>query len=400
MDVTTGGSRTSGHVPPQPPRDRPHPARWASKPGDTDLDVFMSGTVFLDIVFTGLDHRPAGGEEVWSTGMGSAPGGIANLAVAASRLGLRTGLAAAFGDDAYGDFCWSTLAEQEGVDLSRSRRFPHWHTPVTVSMADATDRGMVTHGHPPPVALGEMIGEPPRSAAAIVDLGPGGGASGPAGTTTWVERAARQGTLVFADLGFDPTGAWDRDVLDRLLHCHAFMPNAVEAMAYTRTTTPQEALYAIADLVPLAIVTNGAQGALALDAGSGEEVSVPALRTHALDPTGAGDVFGAAVVVGTLGGWPLLERISFASLCAALAVQHFGGSLAAPGWGDIADWWSDLRAVAGATAYEQSLLRRFAFLDDVIPTGPIATTRRAEATLAHLSDLPGPPAGTPPGASL
>ncbi|MDC5697821.1 PfkB family carbohydrate kinase [Intrasporangium calvum] len=382
---------------PHPPR-RPSPSPPDERRRSTDLDVFMAGTVFLDIVFTGLDHRPAGGEEMWSTGMGSAPGGIANLAVAASRLGLRTGLAAAFGDDAYGDFCWSTLAEQEGVDLSRSRRFPHWHTPVTVSMADAHDRAMVTHGHPPPVDLGEMIGAPPRSAAAIADLGMTW--SGGESARTWVQRAKEQGTLVFADLGFDPTGAWDRTVLEQLRHCHAFMPNAVEAMAYTRTETPQEALYAIADLVPLAIVTNGAHGALALDTASGEEVAVPALRTRALDPTGAGDVFGAAVVVGTLERWPLVDRISFASLCAALAVQHFGGSLAAPGWGDIADWWADLRSVAGATAYEHSLLRRFAFLDDVIPTGPIATTRRAEATLAHLSDLPHPDGAAPPPASM
>ena len=362
----------------------------------TDLDVFMSGTVFLDIIFTGLDHRPTGGEEVWSTGMGSSPGGIANLAVAASRLGLRTGLAAAFGDDAYGDFCWSTLAEQEHVDLSRSRRFGGWHTPVTVSMADTTDRAMVTHGHPAPMGPDEMIGEPPRSAAAIIDIAPGSTAFGSRSGPSWVELARRQGTKIFADLGFDPTGAWDRAVLDQLEHCYAFMPNAVEAMAYTRTSTPQEALYAIADLVPLAIVTNGAQGALALDAESGEEVTMPALRTRALDPTGAGDVFGASVVLGTLAGWPLHDRIAFATLCSALAVQHFGGSLAAPGWGDIADWWAAQQAVATGTAYEHALVRRFGFLDAVIPRGPVTASRRAEATLAHLSDLPGQVLANPP----
>ncbi len=64
------------------------------------------------------------GTEVWASGMGSSPGGIANLAVATSRLGLRTTLAAAFGDDAYGDFCWRTLEEQEGVALTRSAATP------------------------------------------------------------------------------------------------------------------------------------------------------------------------------------------------------------------------------------------------------------------------------------
>jgi sugar/nucleoside kinase (ribokinase family) len=96
------------------------------------FDLFVYGTVFLDIVFTGLAQPPGAGTEVWAEGMGSCPGGIANLAIAASRLGLRTSLAAAFSSDDYGDFCWRTLAEQEGVDLSRSRRFEGWHSPVTV----------------------------------------------------------------------------------------------------------------------------------------------------------------------------------------------------------------------------------------------------------------------------
>ena len=111
------------------------------------VDVFMSGTVFLDIVFTGLPVTPAAGTEVWAAGMGSCPGGIANLATASARLGLRTSLAAGFGDDVYADFCWRTLADQERVDLSRSRRFAQWHTPVTVSMAVQRDRPQPDVGH-------------------------------------------------------------------------------------------------------------------------------------------------------------------------------------------------------------------------------------------------------------
>src|SRR5690349_6321015 len=103
--------------------------------GDPDVDVFLQGMVFLDIVFTGLSAMPKNGTEVWAEGMVSSPGGIANLAVAASRLGLKTALGAAFSDDDYGEFCWRTLEEQEGVDLSHSRRYPAWHSPVTVSIA-------------------------------------------------------------------------------------------------------------------------------------------------------------------------------------------------------------------------------------------------------------------------
>src|SRR5207302_7660821 len=139
--------------------------------GEPEIDVLVSGLVFFDIVFTGLDRPPSLGTEVWTGGMGSGPGGIANLAVPLRRLGLRTALAAAFGPDVYGEYCWEVLAEQEGVDLSRSRFFPGWHSPVTVSLAYQQDRALVTHGHEPPVGADELIGVPPRTRAAVLDLG-------------------------------------------------------------------------------------------------------------------------------------------------------------------------------------------------------------------------------------
>ncbi|GAA0935493.1 carbohydrate kinase family protein [Nonomuraea longicatena] len=359
-------------------------------PQGPQFDVFLAGTVFLDIIFTGLPAMPASGTEVWAEGMGSCPGGIANLAIATSRLGLRTSLAAAFGDDDYGDFCWRTLEEQESVDLSRSQRFKQWHSPVTVSMAVDRDRSMVTHGHAAPVKPSEMIGSPPRSEAVIVTLDPDEPLGG-TGDDNWAELARRNGALIFADIGWDPTGDWSPALLDQLAYCHAFMPNAVEAMAYTGTDTPRDALYALADRVPLAIVTDGVNGSMAIDAKTGEEAFVPAPRVAALDPTGAGDVFGAGIVLGTLCGWPLTDRLAFAGLCAALAVQQFGGSLAAPGWGDIADWWHEVRAAAGHNgAYGESLARRYAFLDRLVPTVPVGAVHRAAATIARYADLQQP----------
>jgi sugar/nucleoside kinase (ribokinase family) len=355
-------------------------------PGTPDFDVFLWGTVFLDIIFTDLAERPTGGTEVWAQGMGSSPGGTANLAIAASRLGLRTSLAAAFGDDNYADFCWNTLSEQEHVDLSRSRRFGNWHSPVTMSVAYDGDRSMVTHGHPSPVPATEMIGKPPRTRAVIVDLGDIEPLGDP-DRATWVDLARDEGGLVFADVGWDPTGKWSLQVLDQLRHCDAFLPNAVEAMAYTRTESPQDALYALADRVPLAVVTNGAEGAMGIDARTGEEARIPALRVPALDPTGAGDVFGAGLVLGTLAGWSLGDRLAFATLCSALAVQQFGGSLAAPGWGDIVDWWHDLRRNDDRSSYTRSLRRRYEFLDEIVPSVPVGAVRRAVATIARNADV-------------
>jgi sugar/nucleoside kinase (ribokinase family) len=352
------------------------------------IDVFMSGTVFLDIVFTGLPAIPAAGTEVWAAGMGSCPGGIANLATASARLGLRTSLAAGFGDDVYADFCWRTLADQERVDLARSRRFAQWHTPVTVSMAVQRDRSMVTHGHELPISSNDLIGAPPRARAVITSIGEG--AADPV-LPSWVGTARRAGALIFADAGWDPTGAWDPALLTSLAGCDAFMPNAVEAMSYTRTDSPRAALHALAEHVPLAVVTCGGDGALALDAATGEEAAVPALPVDALDPTGAGDVFGAGLVLGTIAGWPLEHRLLFAGVSAALAVHEFGGSLAAPGWGDIGDWWrrTRTRAEAGNTI-ASDLRERYGFLEDLVPRRHVCGVRRAAATIARHADLTRP----------
>lgn len=342
-----------------------------------EYDVFVQGTVFLDIVLTGLPSAPATGTEIFAEGMGSCPGGVANFAIAASRLGLRSGLAAVFGDDVYADFCWRTLADQEKVDLSHSRRIGHWHSPVTVSMSIDRDRAMVTHAHDAPGDPSKLVGSGLRTRAAIVPV--------TEEPPAWTIEARDAGAMLFGVVGWDPSDVWSPAVLDMLKGFHAFTPNAVEAMAYTRTDTAVDALHKLADRVPLAVVTNGSQGAMAIDSESGEQATVPALPVHSYDPTGAGDVFLASLVLGTLRGWPLAHRLAFANLCAGLSVQHFGGSLAAPGWGDIIDWVRDhSRAHPGDVAPD--ILDHYTFIGDVLPEGPVPIVRRASATIARLSD--------------
>ena len=121
-------------------------------------------------------------------------------------------------------------------------------------------------------------------------------------------------------------------------------------MAYTRTDTPHDALYALADRVPLAVVTTAREGALAIDAHHRRGGDVPALRGRRRSTRP-----GPATCSGPhrrrhAAGWPLADRLAFATLCSALAVQQFGGSLAAPGWGDIADWWQRRCATTASVA--------------------------------------------------
>ncbi|MFD0904914.1 carbohydrate kinase family protein [Actinomadura sediminis] len=331
------------------------------------LDVFLSGRVFMDMIFTGLPGLPPPGTEIVTDGLGSAPGGVANIAVAMSRLGLRVGLAAPFGDDMFGAYLWRTLAEQEGVDLRASRRVPGWSTPVTVSMAYDSDRSMVTFARPvPPQAEEPPGGAPPDARACFIDVD--------RPVPAWAAGARERGALIFADLGWDPTGAWSAEVLDRLAHVDVFLPNAAEAMAYTRTADPASAAEALAERAPVVVVKCGADGAIALDRTTGERAQAPALPVRALDATGAGDVFAAGFVFGTLAGLPLTERLRFANLCAGLSVRHRSGSLGSPCWGEIA-------AFGESGEVPDSVLADYAFVIPFVPEMAENSVVRAEPTL-------------------
>ena len=360
-----GPERCRGFDPLAAVRDESAPA-W---------DVYVTGTVFLDIVFTGLDSAPVRGTESWARGMGSSPGGIANMATALARLGLRTSLAAAFGDDMYGDHCRDVLEHSEGIDLALSHTVPGWHSPVTVSMAYDGERTMVSHGHEAPAKEASAYDPdappcPPPARACVASLVPWR-------PQEWIATAARSGSLVFADAGWDETGAWSLRALADLEHCEAFLPNAAEAVRYTGKDDPRAAAHALSEHVPLAVVTLGREGAYAVDGRTGESAEVPGVAVEALDTTGAGDVFVAGFVTGSLAGWPLRDRLAFAALTSALSVQEFGGSLSAPGWPEIAAWWRRRRTECG-----KADLGRHRFLDAVLTAGaPARPLRRAVPTL-------------------
>lgn len=337
---------------------------------DSRLDVFLSGIVFMDVIFTGLPGAPIDGTEIYSRGLGSAPGGCANLAVALSRLGLNVGLGAGFGDDMFGGYLWRTLAEQEGIDLSASRRLPGWPTPVTVSLSHGDDRSMITYREPLPDGnRDELVSGPvPPAATCFVGLH--------RDMPSWLYELRESGAIVFADVGWDGTGEWAAAVLDRLDLIDVFLPNSVEAMAYTRTSSPRAALQALSSRVPLCVVKDGGRGAIACDAATGEVASAPAIPVEVLDPTGAGDVFDAGFIFGTLAGWPLARRLKFANLCAGLSVRHRSGSLGAPCWGEIAEWGEN-------PDVPPEILAEYGFVVPYIPDAAVDNVVRASPTVGY-----------------
>jgi sugar/nucleoside kinase (ribokinase family) len=295
-------------------------------------EVQVFGTVFFDLVFPDLPSPPRPGAEIRTPHLGLSPGGSANIAVALARLGLLPRLSAPFADDAFGHYLSESL-EHEGVDLSGSSCLESWTTPLTVSLAYQRERALITYEEPavaPPAAWANGADERPADACYLPLAG---------GEQPWLERARRRYRFIFADVGWDQAERWGGSLLKELTLTDVFLPNAAEAMAYTLSGSPREAAATLSQYVPLAVVKCGDRGAVAAGEGLDRPLWVEALPTEAVDTTGAGDVFDAAFIYGTLERWPVEQRLRFANLCAGQSVRYPGGSLSAPCWRDLEAWW-------------------------------------------------------------
>ena len=289
------------------------------------VDVLIVGRIYSDLVFTGV-HAPAPGTEVYADGFAISPGGAANRAVAAARLGATTNLLTEFGDDPIGTVVENMLRREPHLDLSGSTRRSNYQNPISVAITDGPDRSFVTYKLP-----GSQPdwtpGRPVRTAhVGLMDDG----------FPQWAVLLREAGTLLIGGVGWDPTGQWSRDLMDQFSDVDVLIVNEVEALGYTRAADCHEALRILASVVQVAVITLGPSGAIATD--GNQTLYVPALPVVAVDPTGAGDTFTAAFMATTAWNWPLIDRLRLASVSATCSVRGRGGARSAPTASEIYDF--------------------------------------------------------------
>jgi sugar/nucleoside kinase (ribokinase family) len=142
-------------------------------------------------------------------------------------------------------------------------------------------------------------------------------------------------------MGIDRVRQICQPVLER---CDLLLPSGEEATmlagAPDGQTTPEQAcLSLVARGIPIVALKRGDQGSTVFTAprqeAAARRIDVPPLSVTQVDPTGAGDCYGAAFVVGLLKGWDLAAAARFANVVGALAVTKQGPMEGAP-WRDEA----------------------------------------------------------------
>ena len=291
--------------------------------------VLVTGPVYCDLVFGDVARLPDWGEEVFAPRFTLAPGGSAITAVALARLGHQVALAANVGDDALGVTLRGAL-ERHGIDVSWLTTRAGGATPVTAAIACSVDRAFVTH-------LG--VGGEPVDVAAALDGHRAAHlhvAGFPAVLAT--PGIADQARAAEATLSFDP--GWDEralthpDVRALLRDADIALPNRSEAACLLDAEGELSAEVLVARLAAqrgagVSVVKDGPGGAWGATS-DGARVHSPSPAVHAVDPTGAGDVFDAGFLDAWWEGAPLEHCLQRGAWFGARATTCYGGVDAAP----------------------------------------------------------------------
>jgi len=275
-----------------------------------------------------------------------------NIAVGARRLGLRTALLTAVGEDKVGEFILAFL-RREGIDTSfipvkRGRRSsavvlgiePPDRFPLVFYRDNAADFAL---------DIDDVLAAPVADSAALEVSGTGLAVE-PSRSATFraVELARAAGRAVYLDLDFR-ADQW-HDLRAYGVTVRALLPlvdvvigteeefraAALESqgdvtIAHQQVSAPVvkgdlgRAMARLRERAPDAafVVKRGARGASVHLAG-GEEVDAPGFPVEVVNVLGAGDAFAAGLIYGRTKGWGWRESARLGNACGAIVVTRHG----------------------------------------------------------------------------
>jgi len=291
--------------------------------------ILVIGELNVDIVATGVRQPPETGIEVLAEDceltLGSAS---AIFAAGIAKLGCTVTFVSQTGKDRFGDFCVAALKDA-GISTRHVQRKAGEKTGVTIALSNTRDRALITF---PGAIAGFSAKDCDTSLMKRhqhLHL-----------TSYYLQRALKPsfpalfsqaraaGLTTSFDPNTDPSQKWGRSINKVLKYTDVLFVNEREATALTGCRNKREALKALGQLVPCAVIKQGRRGAVAIQ--NGKVVTVPGFQVEAVDTTGAGDSFAAGFVSAYVRNVPLAECLRVANACGALSTLALGGTSGQP----------------------------------------------------------------------
>ncbi|MCS6846078.1 MAG: 5-dehydro-2-deoxygluconokinase [Caldilineales bacterium] len=277
-----------------------------------------------------------------------------NIAVGARRLGLRTALLTAVGEDRVGDFVLHFL-QREGVETRFIPRKPGHRTSAVVLGIEGPDRFPLTFYRDNcadiELTIDDVRSSPVEDCRVLLITGTGLSREPSRSATLYAAEIARAaGATVMIDLDFRPD-QWDdprayavnvRSAL-RLVHIALGTEDEINAAMLSEAGQVSLTNFQVSD----ARVTGDVEASVAALLGVGPQVLLQkrgkhGARVHLVTPQGvrrsdvpgfpvevftilgAGDAFAAGAIYGYLQGWDWYKAVRLANACGAIVVTKHG----------------------------------------------------------------------------
>ncbi|GEM46267.1 5-dehydro-2-deoxygluconokinase [Deinococcus cellulosilyticus] len=285
-----------------------------------------------------------------------------NIAVGAQRLGLKTALLTAVGQDQVGDFILNFL-HKEGVDTRYTPIKPGTRSSAVVLGIEQDRFPLVYYrdnASDKQISIDDVLKLPWGKFTAL-ELSGTGLAVEPSRSAHFfaVEQARKHGTHVYLDLDFRADQWHDPRAFG--LTVRALLPNVDVAIGTEeeinaamlqhpadivirdqQISAPEirgniaENIEVLLKLVPVVVVKRGATGCVIHQRGQ-LPLSVPGFQVEVQNVLGAGDAFAGGLIYGRVKGFDWYTSARIGNACGALVVTRHGCANFNPTWEEVQD---------------------------------------------------------------
>ena len=307
----------------------------------TGLELLTVGRVSVDL-YPQQSGVPLSGVESFAKSIGGSP---TNVAVAAARLGRRAAVVTRVGDDGFGEYIRTALAERFGVVNDYVSVDPELRTALAFCALDPpTDPPLLFYREPRGPEMNLTIDDMPAAATTVPVLWVTGSrfAQEPSRSAVraLLERRARAEHTVldldYRDSFWSSPAEARAEIGPAIDQVTVAVGNRTECEIAVGSSDPDTAADRLLERgVSLAVVKMGADGVLVATADG--RWSVPPVRVEVVCGLGAGDAFGGALADGLLAGLDPVAIVTRANAAGAIVAGRLTCADAMPTAAEIDD---------------------------------------------------------------
>ncbi|WP_276357255.1 carbohydrate kinase family protein [Cohnella caldifontis] len=297
--------------------------------GDRPNDLLTVGELLVDMISNEYDETYE--SDGYTKFFGGSP---SNIAINASRLGIRSHIASAVGEDGFGAFLLNKL-RQAGMRTDGIQRTDHATSLVVVTKSRATPIPIFYRDADFRLAYDVALETAVHRAKAVhFSCWPISRLPSRRTVERVIEEARNRGLLI----GFDPNYhrmIWQRDedgaayVKSVIPKADVIKPSEDDAERLFGKDTPERQLEKFLELgAKLVILTLGKDGAIVSN--GSETRTFRSLATDIVDTTGAGDAFWSGFYAAAIKGYTLQQTLELGFAVSAYKLRHTGAVVDLP----------------------------------------------------------------------